>query len=59
MAGSRYPMERITCGRGALVGEVSMPYPGQVPIFRYSGSIARNVHIELHVQRMRLDVESI
>lgn len=59
MAGSRYPMERITCGSGALVGEVSMPYPGQVPIFRYSGSIARNVHIELHVQRMRLDVESI
>ena len=56
MAGSRYPMERITCGSGALVGGVSMPNPGQVPIFRYSGSIARNVHIELHVQRMRLDV---
>lgn len=42
MAGSRYPMERITCGSGALVGEVSMPHPGQVPMFRYSGSMARN-----------------
>jgi hypothetical protein len=59
MAGSRYPMEQITCGSGALVGKVSMPYPGQVPMFRYSGSMARNVRMELHVQRIRLDVTSI
>ena len=59
MAGTDTPRSGSFAGAEHWLERSPMPYPRHVPIFRYSGSMARNVHVELHMQRMRLDTKSI